>query len=85
MNDEDYFLRVECDNDGETVAIVGNKEGLEYLRDRINSLLNHKGPLPEDISLMYPSWGGKGLTEEKDASTSPNCTRVGHLRLYRWE
>jgi hypothetical protein len=86
MNEDDYFLRVERNNDSETVAIVGNKKGLEYLRECIDSLLKYEGSsFPQDISLMYPSWGGIGLTEEKDAPAYLNCTRVDHLRLYRWE
>lgn len=85
MNKEDYYLRVERDKDSETVAIIGNKKGLEYLRDRINSLLNHKGPLPEDISLWAPSNGGQGLCEENEDPTSPDCIRIDHLRLYRWK
>ena len=87
MNENDnYYLRVERNNKNETVAILGNKKGLEYLKDCIEDLLEYKGSsFPQDISLMMPSWGGIGLSEKADAPVSPNCTRIDHLRLYRWE
>jgi hypothetical protein len=82
----DYYLKVERNNKQETVSIIGNKKGLEYLKKCIDSLLKYEGSsFPQDISLMYPSWGGQGLSEEEDAPTSPNFTRIEHLRLYRWE
>lgn len=84
--DKDSYLRIERDNDSETVAILGNKKGLEYLKDCIENLLEYKSQeLPEDISLWASSNGGIGLSEENKDPTSPNCTRVDHLRLYRWE
>jgi hypothetical protein len=82
--DEDYYLRVERDNDSDTVAIIGNKKGLEYLKGCIDSLLDsRRNSFPADISLMVPSWGGKGLSEVDEVSK--NSTKIEHLRLYRWE
>ena len=82
MNEE-YYLRVDCSDKEQTVSINGNKKGLEYLKDCIEDLLENRGnPLPKDISLMIPNWGGEGLTEDKPFK---NRTMVAHLRLYRWE
>jgi rRNA processing protein Krr1/Pno1 len=85
MNEDNYYLRIERDNDQETVAILGNKKGLEYLKDCIEDLLEDIGSLPKDISLEPPSNGGIGLSEENEDPTSPDCTRIDHLRLYRWK
>ena len=86
MDKNDYYLRVERDNDSETVSIVGNKKGIEYLKECIDSLLDsRRDTFPVDISLEPPSNGGIGLSEENEDPTDPNCTRIDHLRLYRWK
>ena len=86
MNKNDYYLKVERNNNKETVSIIGNKQGLEYLKDCIIELLEDiETPFPRDISLMTSSWGGQGLSEKEDVPASPNCTRIEHLRLYRWK
>ena len=79
--DKDYYLKLVSDNKDLTVAIIGNKKGLESLKDCIDSLLQYQGPLPEDVNLVVPSWGGEGLTEDNDPL--PNgCTKVEQLRVY---
>jgi len=84
-DNEEYFLRVDRYDDEETVSICGNKKGLEYLRDCLNSLLDSRRTVfPEDISLMMPSWGGVGLSEAQDAPASKGIIKIDHLRLYRW-
>jgi len=83
MNEDEYYLRVDCSDKEQTVSINGNKKGLERLRDHINSLLSDKrNTFPVDISLMIPDWGGEGLTVDKPFK---DRTMVAHLRLYRWE
>lgn len=76
-----HYLKVECSKDKETVAIVGDKKGLEILKNNIEYLLSLDfSILPEDISLTVPSWGGEGLSE---VTPSEEHILVGHLRLYR--
>lgn len=83
MNDTGYCAVV-CDRDTKTVSINCDKVGLEYLKGCIDSLLKYNDSnLPQDISLMIPEWGGRGLTEEELADK--NKTLICHLRLYRWE
>jgi hypothetical protein len=81
--DENSYLRIERDNMSETVSILGNKKGLECLKNCIEALLDNRTQAPEDISLMAPSWGGEELVE--DDGPSKNCSNIGHLRIYRCE
>jgi hypothetical protein len=88
MTDEKKILRVFRELKKEMVTIDGNYEGLLFLSEYIDSLLNineesFKDGRPEDINLMIPSWGGEELNEEEPVNE--DCTMIGHLRIYRFE
>lgn len=75
------LLTFELNSDGDEIDIHCNEVGLYYLKDIIENLLNNIKLKKDHSHLMTKSWGGDGLTEEKQSSSS---TLLHKVTFHAW-
>ena len=86
MTESTFLLSINTSEDGDTVHIHADEEGLRLLGEEIDNiraaLAREEAP---HSHLFSESWGGQDLTEsmlqsERDAK----CQQVHHVKLYGW-
>jgi hypothetical protein len=74
-------LTIELNVEGEALELHLNKDGAEYLRDKLNVLINND--LQDHCHLMTEDWGGNELTSKKQSNSS--TTKLLHsLKIIYW-
>lgn len=74
-----YLLTLEWNAKNEMLEIHGTQQGLEKLRNKLNSLLDKSGP--DHTHLMTKEWGGGELTNEKQNSEN---LMINHVKIFKW-
>lgn len=73
------MLTFELSSDDERLEIHATYEGLNYLKNQIEYLLQNKN---DHIHLMTPGWGGNELTEEVQGEGNK---LINHVKLFIWD
>jgi hypothetical protein len=81
------MLYLETDKDGDQVFLHADQEGIQKLREVLDSL-EGQPEVPEHEHLFTPAWGGDELDEQlsigaKDSDSGSNRT-VHQVKLYYW-
>lgn len=74
------LLTFELDEKGELLEIHANKDGLCFLKEKIDVLI--KAQTNDHIHMMVPSWGGKELSEDKQCKEN---VLIPHVKVFKWD
>ena len=80
MNDK--IFTVEYDMEQECIEIHLNPQGVAELINILSRCA--QSSVDEHIHLFTPSWGGVGLTEEKQ-NMSDQSKLINHLKIMYWK
>jgi len=80
------MLSFEYCPDDQAVEVHGDVEGLNKLKDDIDSLIRQTNDGEfEHIHLMIPEWGGgETLTSDK-MNTKESVKQIPHIKIYCWK
>jgi hypothetical protein len=79
LNNPNYLLTFEWDSKNEVLEIHGNQEGLEKLKNTIESLLAKAHN--DHVHLMTKNWGGNELPDNKQCQENET---INHIKLFKW-
>jgi hypothetical protein len=76
-----HLLTFEITSDGEELMIHGDVEGLRFLREEVDRLINNTNEGSFDHAhLMTEAWAGTELSSE-----SQGDRLINHVKIYCWK
>lgn len=82
MVNKQKLFTVEFDNDGDVMELHLNKEGAQFLKEKLERLIIHNEN--SDHHWFTPYMGGNELSSEKQ-NQSDNVKLINHLKILYWK